>query len=242
MKDRVFIDGKKYILNIILKDKKHSSGKYNNGVFTLNLSSNISKKERERHINGLLKKLSKNIFKINPLDHLFEKKIMVRKIGYEKYFLGEICLSNEVCYKVYFKRSSLQSITYKKNKDIIIYSSYRNNIEYKNLYTKNIFKYISRDQNHYIENIIDTLNKKFFNKKINKVKLKYTTSVWGSCTSKNNINISIKLLFLPFPLLEYVCIHELAHLIERNHSKKFWDIVENIIPDYKEKEKMLKNY
>ena len=78
------------------------------------------------------------------------------------------------------------------------------------------------------------------NRKINKVSFKNNKSNWGSCSRKGNINISTRLFFAPDEVLEYVCVHELAHLIELNHSKKFWAILKKAMPDYKEKIKWLK--
>lgn len=89
------------------------------------------------------------------------------------------------------------------------------------------------------ERIYD-LNKKHFRVKINDVKMKYNKTNWGSRSTKNNINISTRLLFAPKDVQEYVFIHELAHFFEMNHSKRFWDIVSKIMPDYKEKERWLK--
>ena len=88
---------------------------------------------------------------------------------------------------------------------------------------------------------ISDLNKKHFRVKVGKIFFKYNKSNWGSCSSKRNINISTRLLFAPDDVLEYVCIHELAHLIERNHSKRFWALVEKAVPDYREKKKWLKD-
>ena len=87
---------------------------------------------------------------------------------------------------------------------------------------------------------VNELNSEFFGKEIKNVKLKYTTSNWGSCSSTGNINLSSRLLFAPKEVLDYVIIHELAHTIEMNHSARFWNLVRNAMPDYKEKEKWLK--
>ncbi|MBW2977153.1 M48 family metallopeptidase [Candidatus Woesearchaeota archaeon] len=84
------------------------------------------------------------------------------------------------------------------------------------------------------------LNKTYFNREIKKIFFKNLKSRWGSCSEKGNINISTRLLFAPDDVLRYVCIHELAHLIEQNHSDKFWATVEKAMPDYKEKIKWLK--
>ena len=87
---------------------------------------------------------------------------------------------------------------------------------------------------------IQELNQKYFKFNINTIRLKYNKSNWGSRSAKNNINISTRLLFAPKDVQDYVFIHELVHFIEMNHSPAYWKIVEKIIPDYKEKEKWLK--
>jgi len=87
---------------------------------------------------------------------------------------------------------------------------------------------------------IDFLNQKYFGFDINAIRLKYNKTNWGSRSSKNNINISTRLLFAPKDVQDYVFIHELAHFKEMNHSALFWNIIKEIIPDYKEKEKWLK--
>ena len=62
----------------------------------------------------------------------------------------------------------------------------------------------------------------------------------GSCSSKKTLNFSYRLMLYPYEAIEYVCVHELAHLREMNHSKKFWAIVEEYLPDYKARKKLLK--
>ena len=86
---------------------------------------------------------------------------------------------------------------------------------------------------------VHEINNKCFHKIIKSVNLKYNTSNWGSCSSANNVNLSTRLLFAPKDVIDYVIIHELAHLYEMNHSKKFWDIVSQVMPNYKEKERWL---
>ncbi|HHJ50828.1 MAG TPA: M48 family peptidase [Phaeodactylibacter sp.] len=73
-----------------------------------------------------------------------------------------------------------------------------------------------------------------------KVSLRNTKRQWGSCSVGGNISLSIRLLFAPKEVLDYVIIHELAHLIEQNHSDRFWALVEKAMPDYLEKVKWLK--
>ena len=67
----------------------------------------------------------------------------------------------------------------------------------------------------------------------NRVSIKNTKTRWGSCSSKRNINLHYKLLFVEDFYRDYVIIHELCHLRQMNHSKLFWDEVEAIMPNYK---------
>lgn len=63
---------------------------------------------------------------------------------------------------------------------------------------------------------------------------------FGSCSSKGNISYSYRLMLYPTEAIEYVVVHELAHLIEMNHSKRFYGIIEKVLPDYKERMRLLK--
>jgi len=81
----------------------------------------------------------------------------------------------------------------------------------------------------------------YYNLKYNRVTIRHQKSRWGSCSSKGNLNFNCKLICLSNELQEYVIAHELCHLEEMNHSKKFWQLVEKTIPNYKELRKELKN-
>ena len=73
-------------------------------------------------------------------------------------------------------------------------------------------------------------------------RLKWLSSRWGSCSLKRNINLNRCLLAAPVDVLDYVIVHELCHLQEMNHSKKFWKLVKAIMPDFKDKVHWLKKY
>ena len=65
---------------------------------------------------------------------------------------------------------------------------------------------------------------------------------WGLCTGENVIRFSFRLLFAPKDVVEYVVIHELAHVRHKNHSARFWSEVQKYVPDYKERRAWLKKY
>lgn len=62
---------------------------------------------------------------------------------------------------------------------------------------------------------------------------------WGSCSSKGNLNFNCLLMLMPDKVLDYVVVHELCHLKQMNHSKKFWMEVERYMPDYQNYKKWL---
>ncbi len=73
-----------------------------------------------------------------------------------------------------------------------------------------------------------------------KVKLSSADKRFGSCSSKGNLNFVWRLVMAPISVVDYIIVHELCHLKQMNHSKKFWDLVSSILPDYKDQEKWLK--
>jgi predicted metal-dependent hydrolase len=66
----------------------------------------------------------------------------------------------------------------------------------------------------------------------NRVFIKGQKTRWGSCSQQKNLNFNWRLVMAPLPVLDYIVAHELAHLVEMNHSKKFWAFVEQIYPGY----------
>ena len=76
----------------------------------------------------------------------------------------------------------------------------------------------------------------------NKVSIRDTKTRWGSCTADNNINLSIHLMKLPSPLIDYVILHELAHTIHKNHSRQFWNYLEVLDSNTRKLAKEMKKY
>jgi len=76
--------------------------------------------------------------------------------------------------------------------------------------------------------------------KVKQVRVKEQKTLWGSCSSKNNINLNYLLIMAPMKVIDYVIVHELVHTIHKNHSTKFWQKVETIMPNYKDARYWLK--
>lgn len=74
------------------------------------------------------------------------------------------------------------------------------------------------------------------------ISIRNQRSRWGSCSSAGRLSFHYKLILLPRRLARYVIVHELCHLQELNHSRKFWALVEQTFPDYKELRRELQNW
>ncbi|MCH5300606.1 MAG: M48 family metallopeptidase [Ruminococcus sp.] len=72
------------------------------------------------------------------------------------------------------------------------------------------------------------------------VKITSAQKRFGSCSGKNSLCFSYILMQYPMETVDYVVVHELAHIVHKNHSKEFYRLIEKYLPDYKLREKMLK--
>ncbi len=74
-----------------------------------------------------------------------------------------------------------------------------------------------------------------------RISIRNQKSRWGSCSKRGNLSFNFKILFLPAELQNYIIAHEACHLLQFDHSSKFWDLVGISIPDYKRIRARLKN-
>ncbi len=165
-----------------------------------------------------------------------DKHLLERKVHIEK--------------KAEFLLSYGSKVLY-SGKEYPIMESEGNTVGFDNVYFY-VPKKLSPEQiKHALIKIYKLLAKRELNKKViqfskqlnllpSTVKINSSRTRWGSCSSKGSINFSWRLMLADDALIDYVVVHELAHLKELNHSKKFWAIVESVLPDYKERKKGLK--
>ena len=106
---------------------------------------------------------------------------------------------------------------------------------------KGIERALRLEAKQYLPDKVNELAEKF-GFKFNKLTLKNIKSRWGSCSRKNNINLSIHLMRLPDHLIEYVILHELVHTVHHNHSARFWKMLNDITGGSKVLEKEFKQY
>ncbi|HWJ02239.1 MAG TPA: SprT family zinc-dependent metalloprotease [Verrucomicrobiae bacterium] len=109
----------------------------------------------------------------------------------------------------------------------------------RELLAKAVEKWYIQTARAYIPQRVANLNQKLqFD--YNRVTIRNQRTRWGSCSGQKNLNFNWRLLLAPQKILDYIIMHELAHLKEMNHSQRFWELVEEIYPDYTAAEKWLK--
>ncbi|MEW8978787.1 MAG: M48 family metallopeptidase [Symbiobacterium sp.] len=87
------------------------------------------------------------------------------------------------------------------------------------------------------------INARYYGFRMGQVRFRHQESRWGSCSGRTrNIQISHRLRGGPHELLEYVLVHEIAHLGQMNHSPRFWALVERACPDWRERRRLLRRY
>lgn len=99
---------------------------------------------------------------------------------------------------------------------------------------KKVAKQILSDRLSFVENRIGLKSKS--------MKISDSKGKWGSCNSVGVIAFNWRVIMLPPKIIDYVIVHELCHLAEMNHSKKFWLLVQRFLPDVNERKKAIKEY
>ncbi len=80
-----------------------------------------------------------------------------------------------------------------------------------------------------------------YNLTYRRISIRNQKTRWGSCSRAGNLNYNYKITLLPERLADYIIVHELCHLQEFNHSRRFWDLVAQTVPDYKQRRKEIRN-
>lgn len=126
-------------------------------------------------------------------------------------------------------------------------STFQNNTLYvkecdsKDKKLKNIKKWYMNLASNLLKNRLDYFSK-LLNLQYAEFSLTNAKNKWGSCSTEKKIMLNWRLAMLNCALQDYVIVHELCHLLEMNHSQKFYKCIEAILPDYKIRRSNIKNY
>ena len=231
--EKIILNNKEYKVNVTLENRNNARVSIGRRGINIRMPLGLPREEQFRKTRKLIQWAKQR---------LEEKPVNFIKKGSKEYQDNQILKVGEVEYLIRISKANKNSSS-ARIKENNIYLNISNNLT-KEIENKHVSVLLSRIIAHKeLPNVVKDireLNQKYFNFSLSKIFLKYNQSNWGSCSSQGNINISTRLLFAPKEARDYVCVHELAHLKEKNHSENFWKLVESAMPDYREKEKWLK--
>jgi predicted metal-dependent hydrolase len=230
MQKTIEVNGLKVDVEIKSTKSLRSSVRIKNGKVVMNISRFLMGRKRKETVDRFLNWSSKRLSRVS------------NDFVLPEYCDGGVIATHNKLYKVnvVFERRSRTRVDSSEDGEIVVYVSSEKSISDVKLQDL-VEKAIIKDQTAYLLETIDELNQLHFQERYNSCRFKRIKSRFGSCSSKRNLNLAYRLLFAPREVFRYVCVHELAHLKQMNHSKKFWDLVFSAMPNYKTHETWLKN-
>lgn len=204
-----------------------------NGAVLIRLARNLSAKEEERHIEVLLKRMTKAFLKEQTrvaIDPFYEvlagapMTVVHLVTGQSVQFDVELGTKNRI--KAHGRG---WNITRAPHTD-------------KRVFERLLWKLLARSALASVRSLVFGINEETLQVDIKNVALKMMRSRWGSCGRKGQIALSTPLLLTSPNILRYVIIHELSHMPHPNHSRSFWKTVEIHMPEYRERIKELRKF
>lgn len=228
------IAGEEYVFNIIIEVRSSARVSITNSGVNIRVPRHLSRIDREKTIDEFVHWAARRL-----------RGTSLHKERKKTYSHGDYLKTHSKIYKIQIEiRDSVKNFAKVSGNYIIFKISSRHDEKARQQYiSKQLQKLLAR---HHLEELVqrvERINRENFEKELKGISWKYTKSRWGAChTSRREIDISTKLLLAPVEVLDYVIVHELAHLIEANHSPRFWQIVASVDPNYKKKKKWLNRY
>jgi len=149
----------------------------------------------------------------------------------ELYFMGK---AYPLVLEHYEKKRT--KITFEEEQFTLYYSVYD-----ETLFQTHIDRFYKKEAQAYIPPLVSHWADKMLLSPTN-IRFRKTKRQWGSCSGKNVLSFNTMLMKLPKDVIQYVIVHELAHIQHKHHQKTFWQLVENYLPDCKIQITELKNY
>ena len=219
----LFIRDNQYRVEVKEFKKKNSSVLVRGDTIEVRLSSNLSFAQKQNHVDGLLKSIAKKIAKSTNKQELSIKEVLKRgylDCGGKRYFI---------------EKKPGRGV---KKIDTTLYVGIESTIE---AIEKKIQTILLKDFQNFFEQRVALLNDNSFKFRYRSVGVKILRSKWGHCSYQNDLLFNLKLVNAREEILDYVIYHELAHIKEKNHSRKFWREVERFCPNHRELRKALKD-
>jgi predicted metal-dependent hydrolase len=228
----ITVQGENVPVKIFFEPRFNNRATVNRNGIILRISDKAQKEEQRKQIDTLLKWAK---------ERLGDKPELLDSLQQRKYVNGEILRvgSYEFVISVCYHDAAKSTAKIFRNNIVISLAKGLTKDAEANACSYLVAKCLCKFFVPVVTQRLHELNSMYFKKSLNSVKMKYATSFWGHCSSSGNIVISVRLMFAPPRTIDYVLIHELAHLVHHDHSSRFWKVVEQVMPDYKNHEKHL---
>lgn len=216
-----------HYIHIVNPKLKHIYLSFNDEGELLIKSPKVSTKQIEQL---LLKKASWINSSRKKFAHKKGKSIDFTQ-GSELYFLGEAHPLTLVTHEK--KRTKL---SFDGDVFTLSYSTYDESV-----FQRHIDNFYKEEAKQYIPNLVHNWAKTM---KVTPqaIGFRKTKRQWGSCSGKNDLSFNTMMMKLPLDVIQYIVVHELAHIKHKHHQKSFWLFVERYLPAYKTQVKELKNF
>lgn len=191
----------------------------NNGEVIVTAPKNISVEVIEDLVNKRAKWINDKLSE-------FENRIILPKDSI--FYLGEL-RKVKINIQKYLKK---EFVVYYNNEFII-------NVKNKENVVKVFKNYLMKEFQIIVSERVRDYNK-YFKMKPSDIKVKDVKSKWGSCTYDNKLCFNYRLIMAKREIIDYVVIHEMCHMVHKNHSKDYWNLVQELYPMYKRCDKWLK--
>ena len=229
----IVIDGEDYQLNIFVEKRNSVRASFTNHGINIRIPRHLSIEEQNKAGKEML---DWAVFKIKSEPEKYKERIYNH--GNELFVFGKRYLIN-IDYRL-----SSKNFTKVSGENIFFSMANHHDEDSRQGYMRRqVRKIIAKRHLEDIISFVHEINNSYFNKSLGKISIKHTTSRWGQChTNTGDIDLSTRILLAPIPVIRYVIIHELAHLVHANHSKRFWSLVESVDPNYKNRVKWLNKF
>jgi predicted metal-dependent hydrolase len=229
--EEVEINGKQYFIEMLLSKNRNATARVKQDKIIIKIPNRWPEAEKSRVSDKLKTRIIKAIEK-NPFR--FAQPEIIFNDGQQLTVLG-----NTFNINIQKEKGKRSTARVKQNAIKIKLADGLSDEEIKKQVYRMVRKAVSNSLLPILTSRVQGINEKHFKFQFKRVRLKEMTSRWGSCSSRGFINLSFRLLFTSQEVMDYVIIHELAHLKEKNHGEAFWNLVSSAMPDYKEKRKLL---
>lgn len=227
------VNGVSVPVRILFEPRFNNRVSVNKNGILLRVSDRQHKEEQRKSIDDLLKWAK---------EKLGDKPQLLESLPQRQYVNGELLKvgNYEFVISIFYTEISKSTAKLFKNNIVLSLAKGLTKEAERNTCSYLVSKCLCKFFQPIVSERIHELNNRYFKKQVNHIRMKHATSFWGHCSRTGQIVISVRLMFAPPKVIDYVLIHELAHLVQHDHSPRFWKVVEQVVPDYQQSEKHLR--